>query len=496
MVLLLFQKEHVLATNNLSVLFVASEVEGLIKSGGLADVAKALPQALQNHQQDVRISIPAYTGIEQLSEAETVLETELTSWPHTAYRVLKLMLGDNQVYLIDCPPYFNRPSMYAENNQAYTDNGERFAFFSAACLDMLPKLGFQPDIVHANDWHTGLVPFLLKHRYGNDAFFANTRSVISIHNAVFKGVFSYDDVQCLPEFHSRNVPDAAVSATHITMLKAGVMNADKINAVSPTYAEELKTELGSHGMAWEFQQRSTDLVGILNGCDYSAWNPETDPNLPLNYKANRQSMVRGKNACKKALQEKVGLEESDCAMFGMVCRLTQQKGVHYLLPALADFLKHDVQVVVVGTGDPILAAQLRDVSAQFANKFIFVEAYDNELAHLVEAASDFFLMPSEFEPCGLNQIYSMAYGTLPIVRGVGGLKDSVNDYDVDSADATGFVFYEPTPQGLLLTMLRALLLYAQNTNEVRRVQLQAMQKDFCWHKAAEEYLQLYRAALN
>ncbi|MEF1306771.1 glycosyltransferase, partial [Vibrio owensii] len=187
--------------------------------------------------------------------------------------------------------------------------------------------------------------------------------------------------------------------------------------------------------------------------DYSAWNPETDSNLPLNYKANRQSMVRGKNACKKAMQEKLGLEASDCAMFGMVCRLTQQKGVHYLLPALADFLKHDVQLVVVGTGDPILAAQLRDVAAQFADKFVFVEAYDNELAHLVEAGSDFFLMPSEFEPCGLNQIYSMAYGTLPIVRGVGGLKDSVNDYDVDPADATGFVFYEPTPQGLLLTML-------------------------------------------
>lgn len=485
-----------MATNNLSVLFVASEVEGLIKSGGLADVAKALPEALQNLQQDVRISIPAYTGIEQLSEAETVLETELTSWPHTAYRVLKLMLGDNLVYLIDCPPYFNRPSMYAENNQAYSDNGERFAFFSAACLDMLPKLGFQPDIVHANDWHTGLVPFLLKHRYGDDAFFANTRSVISIHNAVFKGVFSYDDVQCLPEFHSRNVSDAAVSATHITMLKAGVMNADKINAVSPTYAEELKTELGSHGMAWEFQQRADDLVGILNGCDYSAWNPETDPSLPLNYKANRQSMVRGKNACKKALQDKLGLGASDCAMFGMVCRLTQQKGVHYLLPVLADFLKHDVQVVVVGTGDPILAAQLKEVAAQFANKFVFVEAYDNELAHLVEAGSDFFLMPSEFEPCGLNQIYSMAYGTLPIVRGVGGLKDSVNDYDVDIEEATGFVFYEPIPQALLLTMLRALLLYAQSPNEVKRVQLHAMQRDFCWHKAAEEYLQLYRSALN
>lgn len=485
-----------MATNKLSVLFVASEVEGLIKSGGLADVAKALPQALQNLQQDVRITIPAYTGIEQLADADLVLDTELMSWPHTAYRVLKLNLGDNPVYLIDCPPYFDRPSMYAENNQAYTDNGERFAFFSAACLDMLPKLGFKPDIVHANDWHTGLVPFLLKHRYGDDPFFADTRSVISIHNAVFKGVFSYDDVQCLPEFHSRNVPDAAVSATHITMLKAGVMNADKINAVSPTYAEELKTELGSHGMAWEFQQRSDDLVGILNGCDYTAWSPETDRYLPLNYRANRQSMVRGKNACKKALQEKLGLTLSDCAMFGMVCRLTQQKGVHYLLPALTDFLKHNVQLVIVGTGDPVLAAQLKEVSAQFSDKFVFVEAYDNELAHLVEAGSDFFLMPSEFEPCGLNQIYSMAYGTLPIVRGVGGLKDSVSDYDVDPSSATGFVFNDPTPQALLLVMLRALLLYSQNMTEVRRVQLYAMQKDFCWHKAAQEYLALYRDALN
>ncbi|EDP59024.1 glycogen synthase GlgA [Vibrio sp. AND4] len=485
-----------MATDNLSVLFVASEVEGLIKSGGLADVAKALPKALRDLQQDVRIAIPAYTGIEQLSQAETVLEADLTCWPYTSYRVLRLTLGETPVYLIDCPPYFNRPSMYAESNQAYPDNGERFAFFSAACLDMLPKLGFQPDIVHANDWHTGLVPFLLKHRYANDAFFANTRSVISIHNAVFKGVFSYDDLQCLPEFHSRNVPNASVSETHIAMLKAGVMSADKINAVSPTYAQELKTELGSHGMAWEFQQRGHDLVGILNGCDYSAWNPETDLNLPLNYKANRQSMVRGKNACKKALQEKLGLEMSSGAMFGMVCRLTQQKGIHYLLPALADFLKHDVQLVVVGTGDLVLAAQLREIAARFADKFVFVEAYDNELAHLVEAGSDFFLMPSEFEPCGLNQIYSMAYGTLPIVRGVGGLKDSVNDYDEDPTNATGFVFYDPTPQGLLLTMLRALLLYEQNMREVRRIQLHAMQKDFCWRKAAEEYLLLYRAALN
>lgn len=493
---MLYLKEHELATNNLSVLFVASEVEGLIKSGGLADVAKALPEALHQLHQDVRITIPAYHGIENLSDAEVLLETQLTTWPHTEYRVLRLFLAEVPVYLIDCQPYFNRSSMYAENNQAYPDNGERFAFFSAACLDMLPKLDFRPDIIHANDWHTGLVPFLLKHRHISDPFFVNTHSVITIHNAVFKGVFHYDDVQCLPEFHSKNVPEAAVSSTHVSMLKAGVMNADKINAVSPTYAEELKTELGSHGMSWEFQQRAHDLVGILNGCDYSAWSPATDSYLPVNYQANFNSMVAGKAACKAALQHRVSLAQKNCAMFGMVCRLTMQKGVHYLLPALQDFLLHDVQLVLVGTGDPSLAAQLEDVSAQFPDKFVFVEAYDNELAHLVEAGSDFFLMPSEFEPCGLNQIYSMAYGTLPIVRGVGGLKDSVNDYDANPSDATGFIFYEPTPQALLLTMLRALLLYVQDSAEVKRVQLHAMQKDFCWRKSAEEYLQLYHSALK
>ncbi|TFH90061.1 glycogen synthase GlgA [Vibrio ouci] len=485
-----------MATKNLSILFVASEVEGLIKSGGLADVAKALPEALHTLQQDVRITLPAYQKMAGLDQAVTLLETSLDHWPHTEYAVKQLEVAGVPVYAIDCPQYYDRPEMYAENNQAYADNGERFAFFSAACLDMLPKLGFQPDIVHANDWHTGFVPYLLKHRYGNDEFFSATKSVLSIHNAVFKGVFSYDELQVLPEMHTRYAPDAAVSPTHVTMLRAGVLNADKINAVSPTYAEELKTELGSHGMAAEFQQRADDLVGILNGCDYSAWNPQTDSLLPANYKANRQSMVRGKKACKKELQQRVGLQTEDVAVYGMVCRLTNQKGIHYLLPILSDFLKHDVQVVIVGTGDPVLASQLKEIAAKHSDKFAFVEAYSNELAHLVEAGADFFIMPSEFEPCGLNQIYSMAYGTLPIVRGVGGLRDSVNDYDVDPQNATGFVFEQPEPYALLNVLQRSLLLYAQQPNEVKRVQLYAMGQNFCWNKAADEYLELYHTALN
>ncbi|MCG9596973.1 glycogen synthase GlgA [Vibrio sp. Isolate25] len=485
-----------MATKNLSILFVASEVEGLIKSGGLADVAKALPEALFKLNQDVRVTLPAYQNIPHIDSAPIVLETKLDYWPHTEYKVRELGLVGLKVYAIDCPKYFQRPEMYAENNQAYSDNGERFAFFSAACLDMLAKLGFQPNIIHANDWHTGFVPYLLKHRYVQVEFFAETKSILSVHNAVFKGVFSYEELQFLPEMHTRYAPDAAVSPTHVTMLKAGVMSADKINAVSPTYAEELKTELGSHGMAAEFKHREGDLVGILNGCDYSAWNPETDPYLPVNYKPNHQSMVTGKKACKKALQERLGLADSDVAMYGMVCRLTNQKGVHYLLPILSQFLRHDAQLVIVGTGDPVLASKLKDIEALHSEKFKFVEAYDNELAHLVEAGSDFFLMPSEFEPCGLNQIYSMAYGTLPIVRGVGGLKDSVSDYDVDPDTATGFVFDLPEPKELLLTLQRSLLLFVQNPNELQRVQLHAMQQDFCWSKAADEYLNLYLSAFK
>ncbi|WP_117233239.1 glycogen synthase GlgA [Vibrio maerlii] len=475
-----------------SVLFVASEVEGIIKSGGLADVAKSLPEALLKLNYDVRIAMPAYHKIAGLQDAEVLLETALDAVPYTPYRVLKLEVAGIDVFAIDCPQYFGRAEMYAENNQAYRDNGERFSFFSAASLDMLPKLGFQPDVVHANDWHTGFVPFLLKYRYSKQCFYREMKSVLTIHNAVFQGVFSYDELGEIPEFANRWSPEAAVSETHVSMLRAGVLTAHKVNAVSPTYAHELQTELGSHGMAYEFQSREADLHGILNGCDYGAWNPEVDEYLPKTYKANQQSMARGKKACRIELQKQLGLPQEEVAVYGMVCRLTHQKGVHYLLPILDRFLKNDLQMVIVGTGDPKLAVQLHHIAERYPEKFVFVEAYNNQLAHLVEAASDFFVMPSEFEPCGLNQIYSMAYGTLPIVRAVGGLKDSVADYDTDPESATGFVYESPDPEALLTVMQRSLLLYCQNRKEVKRVQLHAMKQTFCWDDAADKYHEMYQ----
>ncbi|RTZ23959.1 glycogen synthase GlgA [Vibrio penaeicida] len=481
--------------DRMNIWFTVSEAEGLVKSGGLADVAKALPKALQVLGHDVSIVIPGYRTLPGLESAEVVLNTELDFWPHVHYQVKKLSLDGVPVYAVECHKYFDRSELYAESNQAYPDNGERFGFFASACLDILPKLGIKPDIIHANDWHTGLVPFLLKTRYEHDERFRSIRSVLTVHNAIFKGVYTYHDLEIIPELNLSGLERLQYGQDRISMLRAGVAFADKVNAVSPNYAAELMTTLGSHGMVDDFVHRSADLYGILNGCDYSEWDPKTDKYLDHHYEAEASSMVKGKQLNKCQLQEEVGLPTKELPVFGMVCRLTHQKGFHYLLPIIEQFLRNDVQLVIVGTGEPQVAAKLHEAASRYSNKFSFIEAYNNRLAHLVEAGSDFFLMPSEFEACGLNQIYSMAYGTLPIVREVGGLKDTVVDYDTDEKLATGFSFLDPTPEALLIAMQRALILYLQQPDEVQRVRLNAMNTEFSWEASANEYVNMYQAAL-
>ncbi|CAM2973387.1 glycogen synthase GlgA [Vibrio rarus] len=480
--------------SQLKIWFTVSEAEGLVKSGGLADVGKALPKALQNLGSTIAIAIPGYSKIADLEHCPVVLSTQLDHFPHTPYQVRQLELDGVPVYAFECKQYFDRPELYAERNQAYADNGERFAFFSAASLDALPKLNFKPDVIHANDWHTGLVPFLLKTRFSNHDFYKNIKSVLSVHNALFKGIYPYNEVSIIPELSQ--VESSKVNYGHdcISMLRAGIHYADKLNAVSPNYAEELKTPLGSHGLVDDFVAREADFCGIVNGCDYSEWDPATDNYLAKKFKATKASFKAGKSANKTAIQNEFGLPVVKLPMFGMVCRLTEQKGFNYILPIIEQFLHNDVQLVIIGTGDPAIAAQLRQVSEKHANKFTFVEAYDNRLAHLVEAGSDFFLMPSEFEACGLNQLYSMAYGTLPIVRSVGGLKDTVNDYDTDPSIATGFAFREPRAEDLLICMQRALLLYLQQPSDFSQMQLRAMTKDFSWDVAAEKYVQMFNSS--
>ncbi|MBR7630773.1 MAG: glycogen synthase GlgA [Aeromonas popoffii] len=484
-----------MAINPLKILFVASEVEGLAKTGGLADVARALPMYLAQKGHDVRIMLPFYKTIKRRDEARLVASHWLPTHPglpDIGYRIYQMALDSVCVYLLDCPQYFDRPQLYAENNQAYPDNGERFAFFSAAALHACEQLGFAPDIAHCNDWHTGLLPLLLKTRHAHNPFFQQTRSVISIHNAAFQGVFGREQFWAMPEIadyeHRLNYDYG-----HVNLLKCGVLYADKINAVSPNYAQELLTHLGAHGMAHIFQQRAADLCGILNGCDYKDWDPEFDEFLPATYSIDNMA---GKQICKKHLQEEAGLAVADLPIYGMVCRLTEQKGVPLLLPALEKFLHHQVQVVIVGSGDPALATQLQTMAQQYPGKLAFINTYDDRLAHLVEAGADFFLMPSLFEPCGLNQMYSLAYGTLPLVRAVGGLKDTVVDWDADPEHATGFCFNDPTASILLDTMRRSLLYFLQDKERLARVQHNAMSTRFNWPDSVTQYELMYQSALG
>jgi starch synthase len=479
----------------ISIWYVVSEAEGLVKSGGLADVAKALPKALQELAQNISIVIPAYRQIRDIDKAPIVLSTGLDYWPYTHYQVRELDLDGVTVFAIDCPRYFDRSELYGENNTEYHDNGERFGFFSAACLDCLPKLEMKPDIVHVNDWHVGLVPLLLKVRYRNDSRYQDMRSVITVHNAMFQGIYSYNELSVVPELKHIDTQHLKYSDTHLGMLKAGLAYADKINAVSPNYAKELLTTLGSHGLHNEFNRRSDDLSGILNGCDYSDWNPENDRYIPVKYKANVASLQAGKSAAKQAIQQEYHLERRKVPLFGMVCRLSHQKGFEYLLPILEKVLAYDVQIFIIGTGDSEIARQLSDISNRNREKFVFIETYSNRLAHMIEAGADFFLMPSQFEACGLNQIYSMAYGTLPIVRSVGGLKDTVTDYDENSEEANGFAFLEPSSEQLLIAIQRALILYLQSPRKFREIQVRGMRQDFSWRHSARSYIDLYRSVL-
>ena len=480
----------------MNILFLASEVEGFVKTGGLADVAKALPLALKRRGHDVRIVMPFYSQIPG-RDAETHVTglTLITRQGHTdiPYQVREMALEDVPVMLVDFPNYFDRNNLYAENNNSYADNGERFAFFSAASLQISEAIGFNPDIVHCNDWHTALVPMLLKTRYAESEFFSHTRSVLTIHNGAFQGVVERNQLWAVPEITDTYNESILQGHAYINFLKCGVAYADKINAVSPSYANELTTYLGGHGMAKNFQERTGDLCGIINGCDYADWDPANDPLIPVNYSADNLS---GKELCKHALQKRAGLPVCSRPVFGMVCRLTEQKGLHLLLPILDKFLVHQVQVVIVGTGDPSLAERLTEVAERFPERFAYLNTHDNALAHLLEAGSDFFLMPSLFEPCGLNQMYSLAYGTLPIVRAVGGLRDTVKDYDIYPSEATGFAFMEPECMSLLASLRRALLFYLQEHDEMLRVQQNAMHSRYNWSKSVVEYEQMYQKALG
>jgi len=485
----------------MKVLFASSEVWSLVKTGGLGDVAYSLPHALHKLGEDVRIVLPAYRDV--LKKFSCI---EILGWlPLTlagVTRSVRILQASHEefampILLIDCHDLFDRPGnpYVHEDGYDWPDNAERFALFSEAvarlAMDDL-KIGWKADVVHSNDWQCGLIPAFLD----NEA--ERPRRIFTIHNMAYGGNYSHD------EFNHLRLPSQWWSAEGVefygnfSMLKAGLIYSDMITTVSPTYAEEICTPSFAYGMEGVLSSRRYKLKGILNGIDSDVWNPEKDPLLPYHYSEKRRNP--GKKNNKKALLETFGIaattDNLTAPLFGLVSRLVEQKGVDMVIEAIPQLLEtSDANFVIIGKGHPHFEAQLLQLNEQYPDRVMTMIGYSEEKAHLLEAGCDIFLMPSRFEPCGLNQLYSLRYGSIPIVHRTGGLADTVVDTQLENGSinqtATGFVIDTPTTSELIKAMRRALLLFPQKKlwNQLQRT---AMQQDFGWEKSAKEYIHLYR----
>ena len=478
-------------------LFVASEAYPLVKTGGLADVAGSLPEVIRQKGMDVRLLLPAYADV--LSGLEAAPQV-LTAMHLAGYdvRILETCLPGTSVvtWLVDHPLFSARPGgdpYHDEQGNPWPDNAERFMLLSrvAATLCEQPgPLDWRPDILHCNDWHTGPA-IALAHQHE-----VRPMTVFTIHSLAHMGIFdrqTFDRLQ-LPEYFWQE--HGLEYYGQCSFIKGGLVYADVITTVSPSYAREICESPGGMGLEGLLARRQEHLVGIINGIDNSTWNPATDPRLKHNYDVGSLH----KKALNKAdLQRQLGLQvRDDCPLLGFVGRLAEQKGLELILPVLKQVLASPAQLVVLGTGDRDYEQRLRELAATQADSMSVVLAYNEDMAHRIEAAADIFLMPSLFEPCGLNQLYSLRYGTLPVVREVGGLADTVVDADeraLAADEATGFVFQQPTPADFLQAVHRAIALW-RDSDSWRRMQRTAMAQDFSWHSSADRYLELYSAALK
>ncbi|OQA57289.1 MAG: Glycogen synthase [Candidatus Omnitrophica bacterium ADurb.Bin277] len=489
-------KEIAEVKEKLKILFTASEAVPFVKTGGLGDVCGALPKVLKKLGHDVRLVIPRYWAVDRYAyNLKTVLApmgVEMggkTLW----CEVLQGKADGFTVYFVEHEHYFGRAGLYDDGNWEHPDNIERFGFFSKASVQLCRDLKFQPDIIHAHDWQTALVPAYLKTWYRNDPFFKNTASVFSIHNIAYQGTFKADSYGFLG-LGAENFRDAVFeNFGGINLMKGGIFFADIVSTVSPTYAQEILSEPGGNGLSVFLERRREDLFGVLNGADYDHWDPEKDPLIPAKFS---QKDLSGKKVCKQVLQKEFLLDERpDVPVIGIVSRFAEQKGFQYVADCIHRILRDmKVQFVILGAGEKTQEDFFGGLPAQYPGRVGAWIGYSNKKAHLIEAGSDFFLMPSLYEPCGLNQIYSLKYGTLPIVRATGGLRDTVMQYDENTGSGTGYLFYDLTPEAVYGTVGWAVSTYYDRKHHIKMMQTRAMQQHFSWMDAAKQYELLYRKA--
>ena len=478
----------------MDILFCASEAYPLIKTGGLADVSGSLPKALLQLEHDIRLVLPAYpVAVQRTQGLAEIARLNLTGCDDPV-RILKSRLPDSEVpvYLIDAPALFNRPgNPYVQaDGSDWPDNAQRFALFARACVALAlgqGDPGWRPQLVHCNDWQTGLVPVLLSQEARRPA------TLFSIHNLSYQGLFP------AATFTALQLPDTLWSIDGIefhnmlSFIKGGIANADWITTVSPTYAEEIREAEFGYGLEGLLRYRSNNLTGILNGVDTDTWNPTTDHWIARRYDVHT---LQSKLFNKFTLQRDHGLPVSSQPMLlAYVGRLVEQKGVDLIIEIIDALAQHPLQLILLGSGDRALEQQLQAAAQRYPRQLAVHAGYDEQLAHRIAAGADALLMPSRYEPCGLNQMYSQLYGTIPIVRRTGGLADTVidfNDQTISNHTASGFCFDEDSPEALLATCLGALSLYREHRVDWWKLVIAGMHRDFSWTASAARYSELYK----
>lgn len=482
----------------LKCLFVATEVSPYAKTGGLADVAGALPKQLKANGVDVRVVMPYYNSIQNKFFSHE--DHFLTSFDvYLGWR--KQGVGvyyDNEIvptYFLKSDTYFYRDQLYG-----YDDDAERFAFFSKTVLDMLKKIDFKPDIIHCNDWQTGPICLLLKEKYSFDTFYKNIKTVFTIHNMRYQGIFSVQALELLELSYQYATKDALEFNGGISYMKAGLIYADKINTVSPTYAEEIQTPQYGCGLDGLLSTKLKDkLTGIVNGIDYSVYNPSTDPHIYVHYDVSTLEM---KKINKAEFQKEHHMEQKDVMMIGLISRITDQKGFDLMKQTLEDnwfmdkLMDLDIQFVILGTGDREYENMFKHFAYKYGKRTGVFLTFNETLAQQIYAAADVFLMPSAFEPCGLGQLMAMRYGCVPIVRKTGGLKDTVIHYNELTKEGTGFEFEDYSAYWLYQKIEEAYNYYHQKPEHFRQIQINAMTKIFSWQESAKEYERMYRSIID
>jgi starch synthase len=481
----------------LRVLFVVSEAVPYAKTGGLADVAGALPYALTELGADVKVLMPYYGQIKQKNIPVTCAAENLegAAGPLSLeFNVLTPAEGNAPFYFVERDEFFERGQLYGTPRGDYFDNLERFAFFSSAVLPFCRALSFKPDIIHCHDWQAALVPVYLKYLWAGEKLLANTKSLLTIHNLAYQGLFPKEKFPSTGLNWSLYSINGLEYYDKINILKGGIVFADAINTVSRGYSKEIQTPEFGYGLAGVLRTRAEALFGIVNGVDYVDWNPATDPLIPANYDP---ADLKGKAKNKEALMQAYGLDKklAKQPILGIISRLADQKGFDLVAAVLPELMSRNIPLVILGTGEEKYHRWLEEVGPKYAGKLGVKVAFDNSLAHLIEAGSDMFLMPSRYEPCGLNQMYSMKYGTVPVVRATGGLMDTVTSVDAAKGAGTGFVFKEYSAEAFVKALNKAIDAY-QDKKLWKKIMLNGMNEDFSWQASAKTYLTLYQRLVS